>query len=153
MSSNKNKEFIIPEKSLRFRIVANSNSQIDQNIKNNVKTELLPIFQKIHLNSTSLESTKESVLQNLNLITQVVEKHVDDYDISLGNNYFPQKTYHNVVYQSGNYDSLVITLGDAVGDNWWCVLFPPLCLLEAQKTDLDKITYESYFQNIIKKYL
>ena len=67
-------------------------------------------------------------------------------------NYFPEKEYHGVNYESGNYESLVITLGNGIGNNWWCVMFPPLCLLEAKNENTDEINYKFYVQEIIEKY-
>ena len=54
-------------------------------------------------------------------------------NINFGLNYFPKKVYKGVTYEQGDYESLVITIGSGQGDNWWCVLFPPLCLLEAEE--------------------
>ena len=76
----------------------------------------------------------------------------DNYDINYGENYFPEKEYKGVSYEEGNYESLVITLGDGLGDNFWCVLFPPLCLLEAEENDTNKIEYTSFIKEIIDKY-
>ena len=50
-------------------------------------------------------------------------------------NYFPEKEYKDIVYEEGYYESLVVEIGEAKGDNWWCVLFPTLCLLDSEQTD------------------
>ena len=76
----------------------------------------------------------------------------NNYSINYGNNYFPKKVYQEVEYPEGNYESLVITLGDGLGDNWWCVLFPPLCLLEAQEENIKDINYTFYIKELIDKY-
>ena len=55
-------------------------------------------------------------------------------------------------YPEGNYESLVITLGEGIGENWWCVLFPPLCLLEASEANYDEVTYTTYFQEILDNF-
>ena len=57
-----------------------------------------------------------------------------------------------MTYPAGYYESLVVTLGSGAGDNWWCVLFPPLCLLEAEETNTDDIEYKSFVQEMIEKY-
>ena len=67
-------------------------------------------------------------------------------------NYFPKKEYDGVVYPDGNYESLVITIGDGLGDNWWCVLFPPLCLLDAEDNNTGNIEYKSYVKEVIEKF-
>ena len=66
-------------------------------------------------------------------------------------NYFPSKTYKGIVYDGGYYNSLVVTLGDGEGDNWWCVLFPPLCLMEENETTSD-VEYKFFVKSIIEKF-
>lgn len=72
------------------------------------------------------------------------------YDISYGDNYFPDKTYRGINYPAGYYNSLVITLGQGLGENFWCVMYPPLCLIEDNKTD--NIEYKSYVKEVLLKY-
>ena len=68
-------------------------------------------------------------------------------------NYFPTKEYKGVIYEEGEYESIVVEIGDAQGDNFWCVLFPPLCLLEGEVENKDNIEYTSFIKEIIEKYL
>ena len=72
------------------------------------------------------------------------------YKINFGYNYFPEKIYRGVTYDEGYYESLLITLGEGKGDNWWCVLFPPLCLLEAEESTA--VEYTTLVGEILKKY-
>ena len=66
---------------------------------------------------------------------------------------FPEKEYKGVVYDEGYYESLLVTLGEGKGDNFWCVLFPPLCLMEAEETDdTTEVEYKSFIKEIIEKY-
>ena len=67
-------------------------------------------------------------------------------------NYFPQKEFKGVTYEEGYYESLVVTLGSGSGDNWWCVLFPPLCLLEAEESEKDDVEYQFFVKELIDKY-
>lgn len=143
---------LIPEDAIRFRIIANSNSIEDQKEKIEIRNELEPIIGDILTNSTTKEETKTEINNNLYKINHVIDKFNTKYNVNYGLNFFPEKNYKGVTYKEGNYESLVITLGDGLGDNWWCVLFPPLCLLEANKTNYDDITYTSYFQELINKY-
>ena len=69
-----------------------------------------------------------------------------DFHINYGKNYFPEKKYNNVLYKAGEYESLVITLGEGEGENFWCVLFPPLCLIDEESRE-----YPSLVKNIINK--
>ena len=150
---NKEKiKVLIPEDAIRFRIIANSNSIEDQKEKIEIRNELEPIIGDILTNSTTKEETKTEINNNLYKINHVIDKFNTTYDVNYGLNFFPEKNYKGVTYKEGNYESLVITLGDGLGDNWWCVLFPPLCLLEANETNYDDITYTSYIQELINKY-
>ena len=149
---NKEETKVIPEDAIRFRIIANSNSIEDQKEKIEIRNELEPIIGDILTNSTTKEETKTEINNNLYKINHVIDKFNTTYDVNYGLNFFPEKNYKGVTYKEGNYESLVITLGDGLGDNWWCVLFPPLCLLEANETNYDDITYTSYIQELINKY-
>ena len=74
----------------------------------------------------------------------------DIYNINYGLNYFPKKEYKGITYKEGYYESLVVTIGDGKGDNWWCVLFPPFCLIENdKKTDVE---YRLYIKDMLEKY-
>ena len=75
-----------------------------------------------------------------------------DYEINYGVNYFPEKEYKGITYEEGNYESIVIKLGEGTGENFWCVLFPPLCLLEVEEKNNDDIEYTSFIKEIIDKY-
>ena len=147
-----NEKLIIPNESIRFRIIANSNSYSDQELKWNINQDLIPSLIAIMDNSNNIESARKNINDNLPSINATVSKYTNDYNINFGQNYFPLKEYKNVSYQAGNYESLVITLGDGLGDNWWCVLFPPLCLMEATSNDYDDVVYTTYLKTIINKY-
>ena len=72
------------------------------------------------------------------------------YNINFGYNYFPKKIYKGIEYKEGNYESLVVKIGEAKGDNWWCVLFPPICMIEGEKSD--KIEYTTLVKHLVDKY-
>ena len=143
---------LIPEDSIRYRIIANSNSKSDQEIKWNLNEQIMPVLNDIMVNSTTLDSARTNIYQNLNNIKSILNTSNQKYNINYGNNYFPEKKYNNVKYNAGNYESLVITLGDGNGDNFWCVMFPPLCLLEVQKDNVDDVKYSFFVKEIINNY-
>ncbi|MDE6285047.1 MAG: stage II sporulation protein R [Bacilli bacterium] len=151
-STAKDEKIVIPSSAIRYRIIANSNEFEDQEKKLMINTELEPIIQDILSTSGNINDSRMNIQKNLPKIEGVINKYTSDYTINYGMNYFPEKSYKGVSYEKGNYESLVITLGNGLGDNWWCVLFPPLCLLEAEETDLDDATYSFYFKNIIDKF-
>ena len=132
----------IPKDSIRYRIIANSNSVEDQAMKMQINKEIEPVISDILNNSLSLEDTRLEIKKAIPTIKNTLDTYNIKYDINFGNNYFPEKEYYGVKYPAGEYESLVITLGQGQGDNWWCVLFPPLCLLEAKENEI-AITSES----------
>ena len=77
------------------------------------------------------------------------EAYPFSYELKYGLNFFPEKIYKGVKYEEGYYESLLITLGEGEGNNWWCVLFPPLCIMEAEESD--EVEYKFFIQEIIEK--
>ena len=151
IGSNNTDKIIIPDNAIRFRIIANSNSLEDQKNKFEVKKDLEPIIGDILNKSENINETRSYLSSNMFQIKKEIENHTTDYKINYGFNYFPEKTYKGVTYKEGNYESLVVTLGDGLGDNWWCVLFPPLCLLEASEDNIDDNTYSLYIKEVLVK--
>ena len=149
--------FAIPEDALRIRVIANSNSEYDQEIKNEVKQVIQYKMYNLLKDTKGVEEARDIINSNLKYIDEEVNKTLEnnnynlDYKINYGLNYFPSKEYKGVTYEEGYYESLVITLGEGEGDNWWCVLFPPLCLLEA--SDSENVEYTSYVKELIEKYM
>ena len=99
-----------------------------------------------------LNNTSNHLLDNLTKETLKNLGYDKDYKINYGYNYFPKKKYKSVTYKEGMYESLVITLGTGEGDNWWCVLFPPLCLVEADESTVGDAEYTFFIKEIIDKY-
>lgn len=132
----------------RFRIIANSNSVEDQALKNKIKKDIVTnVFQKMDFNSSS--SVKNEIKNNLPLISNIVSQYNIKYNISFGKNYFPEKSLNGIKLKKGNYDSLVINLGENKGDNWWCILFPPLCDLNSD--EYEKPEYKFLISEVLKK--
>lgn len=145
----KEKNILIPEESIRFRIIANSNDNIDQSTKMLIKKDLEKNVFELIQDSKSIEETREIIKNNEQVIKTTIDKYNVPYSINYGQNYFPEKNYKGITYKEGSYESLVITLGNGAGNNWWCVMYPPLCLLESNAEKYDKIEYKSYFKEII----
>ena len=148
----------IPKDSIRIRVVANSNSKYDQEKKQEIRKEVQLYMQNLLKNAKTSEEAKTIINENLKNLNKELDTYLTkinyntSYKINFGLNYFPQKEYKGIKYKEGLYESLLITLGEGKGDNWWCVLFPPICLLEAEETDADEIEYKSFIKEIIEKY-
>ena len=152
LTSGNTSGILIPSDAIRFRIIANSNSLEDQTTKINIRKEIEPVFAEILESSTSKEETKKLINQNIPRFEEIIESYNVEYSIDYGNNFFPEKEYKGIIYPEGNYESLVITLGSGLGENWWCVLFPPLCLLEASVEESANTNYTFYIKEVLEKF-
>lgn len=156
--SNKTEEVIIPNSAIRFRVIANSDSKEDQQIKKEVRDTLQKELYTKLIDTKTINEARTLINEDLTNIDKNVqqtlkEKNLDlKYNINYGINHFPEKKYKGVTYQEGDYESLVVTLGEGSGKNWWCVLFPPLCLLEAEEEQTDEVEYKSFIKELIDKY-
>ena len=150
--------YIIPKEAIRFRVIANSNTQEDQALKVNVKDSLNQELTTLLKDSNSIEESRTILKNNIpnieNNINNTLKSNnkTEAYQINYGNNYFPEKEYKGVTYPEGEYESLVVTLGEGKGENWWCVLFPPLCLLEASETNNDEVEYKFFVEELFAKF-
>ena len=95
-------------------------------------------------------------IQNLtNVATQVLQKNGFTYGATVGlyEEYFPTRSYQTTTLESGIYDALIVKLGTGTGDNWWCVVYPPLCFVDAENATSNTIMYQSRLWEIIKKWV
>lgn len=151
------KGLTIPDDAIRIRIIPNSNSEFDQRVKRSVRDKLEITMYDLLKDAKSSDEASEIIKNNLSLVDNDVKNVLNNnnydlgYKINYGYNYFPEKEYKGVKYEEGYYESLLVTLGKGEGDNWWCVLFPPLCLIEGEEAD--KVEYKSIVEQILKKYL
>ncbi len=128
---------------LRLHIKANSDSETDQNLKLKVRDEILKEGSYIFAGAQNLKDAVENCENARGKIQKTAEKVIREngYDYSvkteIGRSFFPVRTYENsVTLPAGDYTALKITIGGGKGHNWWCVMFPPLCLpaAEGEKT-------------------
>ena len=139
---------IIPNESIRIRVIANSNNIDDLLIKNKIKTSIEHYFNNLLKDSIDINEARYLINNNLDKVEEIIKKDdINNYSINYGLNYFPKKIYKGVLYREGEYESIEIRLGKGIGSNYWCVLFPPLCLLEENKLVDD--VYKSYVKEVI----
>ncbi|KAB2336497.1 stage II sporulation protein R [Cytobacillus depressus] len=131
-----NDELVIPNEAIRLRILANSDREADQALKREVRDAVNAEITKWVGNLTSIEEARHLLRSKLPEIQQIAE-HVlakSDSDQKAKANFgkvdFPTKLYGQFLYPAGEYEAILITLGEGQGANWWCVLFPPLCFLD-----------------------
>ena len=147
---------LIPDDAIRVRVIANSNSDYDQKIKYEVKDIVEDDMYNILNGVSDISLARDKINSNLDYVYNDIDKYLKSnnynlgFDINFGYNYFPKKEFKGITYKEGNYESVVVTIGEGKGDNWWCVLFPPLCLIEAE--DSNDIEYTSLVKEIIDKF-
>ena len=149
----------IPNDAIRVRVIASSNTIEDQSIKKKVKEDLQDYLIELLNDTKSIKEAENLINDNINDINEIINNTLinnnynQNYNVNFGLNYFPKKVYKGVTYKEGYYKSLVITLGNGKGKNWWCVLFPPLCLLEAKENEnYTNTEYKLYLKKIIAKF-
>lgn len=147
----------------RLHVIANSDTEKDQELKLKVKTRIVEYLKEILGEDAGLEETKEAVLTHLTEIEQeaenIIEEQGFDYPVEavVEKTYFPEKTYGDCTFPAGEYEALKVKIGSAKGQNWWCVLYPSLCFLddtygivtEEKKEDLKEVLTAEEFQEIL----
>lgn len=131
----------IPKQAFRLRIIANSDSTADQNVKRAVRDAVVVEVAKLVQGAKTEPEAQARVTAALPQLRQialnVTRQNGFTYPVraKVGEAQFPTKLYGNQVYPAGQYKALVITLGQGAGQNWWCVLFPPLCFIDIASGD------------------
>jgi len=129
----------IPENSIRIRILANSDRVEDQWIKKEIRDAITAQVNSWSLSSDQIEAARNEVNSRLPELSEIVGALLAKYDFTYGYQvelkkvHFPAKVFGHVTYPAGEYEALRVTLGAGQGQNWWCVLFPPLCFGSAIK--------------------
>lgn len=120
----------------RLHVIANSDSAEDQNLKYLVRDALIDYMNSVSKNSNSKDEAISIAYQHKSDFYKIAKKVINDngYDynvnISIGNFTFPTKNYGDISLPAGYYDALKVEIGNASGQNWWCVMFPPLCFVD-----------------------
>lgn len=155
----KAEEVMIPNEAIRLRVIPNSNNVEDQDIKVQVRNNIQKEIYELLKDTKSIEEARAILNDNITDFKVIVEDTLKEkqinqnFKLNYGLNYFPEKIYKGVTYKEGYYESMVITLGSGEGDNWWCVLFPPLCLLEAEETmEHEDTEYKFFVKEILDKF-
>lgn len=150
-------EIVIPSAAIRVRVIANSNTIEDQSMKMKVKKYIEDYLATKLIDINDLEIARNIINNEVDNLNKEIKNifNENNYNkniiIHFGDNYFPEKEYKGTTYKSGIYESLVITIGEGQGDNWWCVLFPPLCLLETEKSEVEDVEYQFFVKKMLQK--
>ncbi len=135
---------------LRLHIIANSDSEADQELKLKIRDAILKKSGDLFLKNETLENAEKTVKANLNLFETIANDVIKENGFSytskaaFGKSNFSTRYYDDFTLPAGEYNSLIITLGEGEGKNWWCVVYPTVCIPAAQKGELeDSVNAES----------
>ena len=152
----KNDSSLLSDKLLRFRVLADSDSSIDQYEKNELSKKMIALLSP----SLSTVQTKEEALtllrESLPFLNAYCNYVLSDYgaqkyaSCTLGSHLFPYKTYGNYQFPAGVYDTLLVTIGSGRGSNWWCLAFPPLCFANEAFIDVPDSSSQMLFDLLDK---
>ena len=149
----------LSESVFRLHIIANSDSSADQELKLKVRDKIIEYMNTLTSNSSDKKDVISIVNNHLDSFKEIalntIKENGYNYDVNIeiGNFHFPTKSYGDISFPASNYDALKIEIGDAIGQNWWCVLFPPLCFVnsstgvvpdDSKNTLKENINSESY---------
>lgn len=136
----------IRESVLRLHILANSDNEEDQALKLKVRDRILSETGELFEEAADLDSAENQVAESMQYVKQIAEDEIRkqgfDYpvNVELCNMFFNTRQYDGVTMPAGRYDAMRVTIGKAEGQNWWCVLYPPMCIPAAQpKKGLDEV--------------
>ncbi len=142
-----------PQGAVRLHVIANSDSPLDQSVKLSVRDAVLAAMQPALTAAPGKAEARELLMQNAEALQSAAESALHsrgaDYSARLyyGDAEFPDRQYGQRFYPAGEYEALRVVLGEGGGENWWCVMFPPLCLVDLENTsepvDGDKVVFES----------
>ena len=155
----------LAEAVFRFHVLANSDSEEDQALKMQVKEAVISYMKQELPESDSAETTKVWAKENLDEIIEVAQQIVanEGYDYQVNAEVtvcdFPDKTYGDITFPAGKYEALRIEIGEAEGQNWWCVLYPNLCFIDAVhavvpdegKEELKEVLEEDTYEMVTTK--
>ena len=131
----------INDKVIRLHVIANSNTFEDQQLKYKVRNNLISRFDNEFQFISTKDESQNIIISQINDIRNQAEETIKsegyNYNVNVyyGNYKFPRKQYEDIVLPEGNYDAVRIEIGRAEGNNWWCVMFPPLCFVDFGNTD------------------
>ncbi len=149
----------ISESVFRLHVIANSDSEEDQNLKYIVRDNLIKymntLTQNMSTKDDAIKIAKEHEQDFRDIAIKTIRENGYNYDVKveIGNCYFPTKYYGDISFPAGYYDALKVEIGESAGQNWWCVMFPPLCFVdmstgivpdESKQTIKEQLSEEEY---------
>lgn len=142
---------------LRLHVVANSDSEDDQELKLKVKETVVTYLRGVMGDADSVEEAREEIKKRLPEIEEIAEEKMQtegyDYEAeaTLGECYFPVKEYGDLTFPAGDYEALRVNLGESAGKNWWCVMYPTLCFVDSTYQVVPEESKEKLKENLTEE--
>lgn len=148
---------------IRLHVIANSDETEDQTLKKEVKDQVVTYLRSKMNQAASIQAARQVICQEMDALKEIAEKKIrqEGYDypvtVSLGTTYFPVKEYGDMAFPAGDYEALRVQIGKSKGRNWWCVMYPSLCLVdgvyqtvpENSKDKLKQVLSTSEYQSLV----
>lgn len=148
---------------IRLHVIANSDETADQTLKKEVKDQVVTYLRSKMNQAASIQAARQVICQEMDALKEIAEKKIrqEGYDypvtVSLGTTYFPVKEYGDMAFPAGDYEALRVQIGKSKGRNWWCVMYPALCLVdgvyqtvpENSKDKLKQVLSTSEYQSLV----
>lgn len=148
---------------IRLHVIANSDETADQTLKKEVKDQVVTYLRSKMNQAASIQAARQVICQEMDALKEIAEKKIrqEGYDypvtVSLGTTYFPVKEYGDMAFPAGDYEALRVQIGKSKGRNWWCVMYPSLCLVdgvyqtvpENSKDKLKQVLSTSEYQSLV----
>lgn len=147
----------IENKLIRFHVIANSDTAEDQALKLKVRDKVLEYIAPKLKNSKNIEESRSILMQNDENIKEIAEQVIKSngyfYNAvtMLTKEKFPVKTYGNITLPQGEYEAYRIIIGSGTGQNWWCVMFPPLCFIDITKGEVSYKETEKEMKQVLSE--
>ena len=147
----------IQDKLIRFHVIANSDTDEDQNLKLKVRDKVVEALSEKLSNVNSLEEAENVLKENIDYVDEIAKEVIEEnnytYEVNTMLSYenFPDKVYGDYIFPQGNYEAFRVIIGEGKGQNWWCVMFPSLCFVDESKSDVDSTKLKEEIENIEPK--
>jgi stage II sporulation protein R len=141
---------------LRLHVIANSDSAVDQNLKLRVRNAVLEAGADIFDGSVNVENAVEKITPEISYLEDVAQKTIEEsglnynVKITIDKEFFTTRTYETVTLPAGDYLALRVVIGSGNGHNWWCVMFPPMCISAADKDEEISQVFNSDEVSLVK---
>ena len=143
---------------IRFHVIANSDNDEDQKLKLKVRDGIIEYLYPYLNESQSIEESRKIISEREDQVLKIAKAIIDEngykYQVrsELSRENFPEKSYGDITLPQGNYEAYRVIIGDGLGQNWWCVMFPPLCFIDITKGKIQEDSSKKALDGQVDKF-